>query len=36
MLHYYLDLPLHEVAAIAGIPVGTGALVPRYLVLARL
>ena len=23
VLHYYLDLPLHEVAAIAGIPVGT-------------
>ena len=23
VLHYYLDLPLHEVAAIAGVPVGT-------------
>ncbi len=23
VLHYYLDLPVHEVAAIAGIPVGT-------------
>jgi RNA polymerase sigma-70 factor (ECF subfamily) len=23
VLHYYLDLPLHEVAAITGIPVGT-------------
>lgn len=23
VLHYYLDLPLHEIAAIAGIPVGT-------------
>jgi len=23
ILHYYLDLPLNEVAAIAGVPVGT-------------
>jgi RNA polymerase sigma-70 factor (ECF subfamily) len=23
VLHYYLDLPLHEVAGIAGVPVGT-------------
>jgi RNA polymerase sigma-70 factor (ECF subfamily) len=23
VLHYYLDLPLHEVAAIVGVPVGT-------------
>jgi len=23
VLHYYLDLPLHEVAAITGIPIGT-------------
>jgi RNA polymerase sigma-70 factor (ECF subfamily) len=23
ILHYYLDLPLHEVAAVAGIPLGT-------------
>jgi RNA polymerase sigma-70 factor, ECF subfamily len=23
VLHYYLDLPLHEVASIAGVPVGT-------------
>jgi len=23
VLHYYLDLPLHEVATIAGVPVGT-------------
>jgi RNA polymerase sigma factor (sigma-70 family) len=40
VLHYYLDLPLHEVAAIAGVPVGTvksrmnrglGALRPHFL-----
>ena len=23
VLHYYLDLPLHEVASIAGVPIGT-------------
>jgi RNA polymerase sigma-70 factor (ECF subfamily) len=23
VLHYYLDLPLHEIAAIAGVPIGT-------------
>jgi RNA polymerase sigma-70 factor (ECF subfamily) len=23
VLHYYLDLPLNEIAAIAGVPIGT-------------